>query len=259
MIIPIQFVGGMLDADGDAEGSSNPRTAAETKAKKPQAESRTQRLRKENQQLKERIASLEADLSKAQAEVAQYKADAQANFELAQRKQAESENTRKRVAKEQEQFRRYANEALLVDFFPVLDSLRQALSHAERREDPLAEGLAKTAEVLARALKKHGVTPIDETSVPFDAARHSALNTETRTDYPDNTVIEVYAPGYMLADRVIKPALVRVAVGGPPAGGDGKLDAPESVAQAEDADIEAAEDAEEPQESGGSEGSSDEE
>jgi len=238
MIIPIQFVGGMLDADGDAEGSSNPRTAAETKAKKPQAESQSQRLRKVNQELKERVAALEAELAKAQAEVVQCSTDAATNYELAQRKQAESENLRKRTAKEQDQFRLYANEALLVDFFPVLDSLHQALTHVEGREDPLAEGLVKTADILARTLRKHGIAPIDKVPVPFDPALHSALNTETRTDYPDNTVIEVYAPGYRLADRVIKPALVRVAVGGPPAGGDGKLAAVEPTPDVEDSDEE---------------------
>lgn len=243
MIIPIQFVCAAFDDDsGESPGGSSP--AAEAKAKRPQGETQSQRLRKENQELKERVAALEDELAKAQAEVVQCRTDAATNYELAQRKQAESENLRKRTTKEQDQFRRYANEAILADFFPVLDSLHQALTHVEGREDPLAEGLVKTADILARTLRKHGVTPIDKVPVPFDPALHSALNTETRTDYPDNTVIEVYAPGYRLADRVIKPALVRVAVGGPPAGGDGKLEAAEPAPKVDAADEDSAAEAE---------------
>jgi len=134
-------------------------------------------------------------------------------LELARRKEAELQNYRKRVYKDLDAARRFAVEALLVDLFPALDGLAQAVrSYADlpEGENPLLDGVRRTVKVLESALSKHGIEKINEAPVPFNPELHQALNVEESNEVTSETVAEVYVEGYRLGDTVLKPAMVRV-------------------------------------------------
>jgi molecular chaperone GrpE len=134
-------------------------------------------------------------------------------LDLAQRKEAELRNYRKRVAQDLDDARRFAVEGLLSDLFPALDGLAQAV-HAYKAkpdgEDPLLDGVRRTVRALENALLKHGVEKITQAGVPFDPHLHHALNVEESAEVTEETVAELYVEGYKMGEMVLKPAMVRV-------------------------------------------------
>jgi len=141
-----------------------------------------------------------------QAKAAEY-------LDLAQRKEAELRNYRKRNQQDLQDARRFAVEGLLADLFPALDGLAQA-AHTYRDkpdgEDPLLDGVRRTVRSLEKALLRHGVEKINEAGVPYDSHLHHALNVEESADVTCETVAEVYVEGFRMGNVVLKPAMVRV-------------------------------------------------
>jgi molecular chaperone GrpE len=126
---------------------------------------------------------------------------------------AEFDNVRKRNAREREEYIRYANESLLRDILPVLDNLDRALQAA--RGEPttsLATGVELIQRELLRVLEKFGLTAFTSVGQPFDPERHEAVARLPSTDLPDMTVAGETARGYLLHGRVLRPAMVTVAV-----------------------------------------------
>jgi len=126
---------------------------------------------------------------------------------------AEFDNVRKRSAREREEYTRYANESLLRDILPVLDNLDRAL-HAARSEPAtsLTTGVELIQRELLRVLEKFGVTPFTSVGQPFDPERHEAIARVQSPDLPDMSVAAETARGYLLHGRVLRPAMVTVAV-----------------------------------------------
>ena len=127
---------------------------------------------------------------------------------------ADFENYRKRVDREKQDFYKYALADTLRDLLPVLDNFDRALEHAEEGDD-FHKGVSLIYKQMFDALKKHGVRVIDETGVRFDPNIHEAVVTEKNPDVPAHTVTTILQKGYFLHDRLLRPALVKVAVGGP--------------------------------------------
>jgi molecular chaperone GrpE len=126
---------------------------------------------------------------------------------------AEFDNVRKRTVRERDEYTRYANESLLRDILPVLDNLDRALQAA--RTEPatsLATGVELIQRELLRVLEKFGVTPFTSVGQPFDPERHEAIARVQRPDLPDMSVAAETARGYLLHGRVLRPAMVTVAV-----------------------------------------------
>lgn len=134
-------------------------------------------------------------------------------YERYLRSYAEFENFKKRVAKEQSDQSRYANERLLKALLPVLDNLARAIGHAKesRNLDKLVEGLELTQKEFVSVLNKFGVTAIESLGQPFDPVHHQAMLRVETDDQEENTVVEEFEKGYLLHDRVLRPALVSVA------------------------------------------------
>jgi molecular chaperone GrpE len=129
------------------------------------------------------------------------------------RKEAEFQNYRKRMQKDMEDARRFAVEKLLADMFPAFDALAQALAaykDTPEGENPLVDGIRRTAKVMDNAFARHGIEKINNAGVPFDAELHQALNVEPSSDVAEDTVGEVYVEGYRLGGTVLKPAMVKV-------------------------------------------------
>lgn len=127
---------------------------------------------------------------------------------------ADFENFRKRSEREKADFFRYATSAVLKDVLPVLDNFDRALDHAEEG-DEFHKGVLLIYKQLYDVLLKHGLKPIDESGVPFDPNIHEAVVRDEDPSVPNHTVVALLQKGYFLHDRLLRPALVKVAVGGP--------------------------------------------
>jgi molecular chaperone GrpE len=123
---------------------------------------------------------------------------------------ADFENFRRRRAQEDLDRSRYASEATAVALLPVLDNLQRAIQHAPEG-DPMVDGVRMVARQFEDALRAVGVTAIDADGQPFDPAVHEAIGGEESPEVDRDTVVAVLQPGYRLHDRVLRPALVRVA------------------------------------------------
>jgi molecular chaperone GrpE len=123
---------------------------------------------------------------------------------------ADFENFRRRSAQEAVDRARYASEAAALALLPVLDNLQRAIQHAPEG-DPMVDGVRMVAKQFEDALRAVGVTAIEAEGRPFDPAVHEAIGGEESPEVAQDTVLQVLQPGYRLHDRVLRPALVRVA------------------------------------------------
>jgi molecular chaperone GrpE len=123
---------------------------------------------------------------------------------------ADFENFRRRSAQESSDRARYAAEAAAVALLPVLDNLQRAIQHAPEG-DPMVDGVRMVARQFEDALRSIGVTRIEAVGQPFDPTVHDAIGGEESPEVERDTVVEELQPGYRLHDRVLRPALVRVA------------------------------------------------
>jgi molecular chaperone GrpE len=126
---------------------------------------------------------------------------------------ADFENFRKRAEREKADFFRYAMSGVLREILPVLDNFDRALDHAEGG-DEFHKGVLLIYKQLAEVLEKHGLTPIDQPGGTFDPNIHEAVVREEDPSLPSHTVSAILQKGYFLHDRLLRPALVKVAVGG---------------------------------------------
>jgi len=124
---------------------------------------------------------------------------------------ADLDNYKKRAAREREELQKFANEKLLQDFLPALDGLDRALAAAPA-EDPLGEGVRLVRQSLEQALAKHGITAFSALGERFDPAFHEALLQVPTADQAPGTVVLEHARGFKLHDRLVRPAMVGVAV-----------------------------------------------
>ena len=129
------------------------------------------------------------------------------------RKLAEFDNMRKRGEREKSEYFRFALGNFLLDLFPISDSFDRALAHApaEALETDFGQGVAMIRKQIDELWKKYGVTEVD-TSGTFDPNVHEAVATEATDEVPKDTIVDVLRKGYFLNDKLLRPALVTVAV-----------------------------------------------
>ncbi|HEY0142960.1 MAG TPA: nucleotide exchange factor GrpE [Thermoanaerobaculia bacterium] len=127
---------------------------------------------------------------------------------------ADFENYRKRADREKAEFFKYALAATLKDLLPVLDNFDRGLDHADQG-DEFHKGMLLIYKQLYDVLQKHGLKAIDESGVHFDPNIHEGVVREDDPSVPSHTVVAILQKGYFLHDRLLRPALVKVAVGGP--------------------------------------------
>ena len=147
------------------------------------------------------------------ADLAQVNSEMDAARDRALRAQADLDNYRKRVHRQMEEERRYAEIPLLRDLLPVLDNLHRAIEAADKSPDPavLLEGLKLVASQLEGVLQRHHCTPIEALHAPFDPHRHEAIAQQPSQNHPPNTVLLVTQRGFQLHDRVVRPCQVIVS------------------------------------------------
>ena len=136
---------------------------------------------------------------------------------------AETQNVRRRLEKDITDARAYAATSFARDMLSVADNLRRALDslpESEAKDDrtrSLLAGVAATERELLAAFERHGLKRIDAKGEKFDHNFHQAVFEMENTGQPAGTVVEVLQPGYVLHDRLLRPAMVGVAKGGAPA------------------------------------------
>ena len=159
--------------------------------------------------------AIQAELGRLQEEVERLR-------ELYLRKLAEFENSRKRQEREMADFRRFANSDLLRDLLPVVDNLERALEAPGGGGDGLRTGVELVLRQLKDVLTRHGLVEVSPMGDVFDPAVHEAIQRVPSHDVEENTVVQVFQKGYLLGERLLRPALVVVAVpdDGPGGGGD---------------------------------------
>ena len=137
---------------------------------------------------------------------------------------AETENTRRRAQRERADAEKYGLGRFANDMLPVADNLRRALDslpESEAKDDRtknLLAGVAATERELLAAFERHGLKRIDPMGEKFDHNFHQAVFEAENSGRPAGTIVEVLQPGYVLHDRLLRPAMVGVAKGGAPAG-----------------------------------------
>ena len=126
------------------------------------------------------------------------------------RAKAETENVRRRAAEDVTKARKFAIESFAEHLLPVLDSLEAALADTSGDATKLREGVELTLRQLASAMEKGRVTVVNPVGEKFDPHRHQAISM-VPAEQEANTVVSVLQKGYVIADRVLRPALVTVA------------------------------------------------
>jgi molecular chaperone GrpE len=182
----------MMSDDTMAQDGFEPRPDIETPAESTDP---VEALVKENAELKDRVLRLAAEM----------------------------ENLRKRMAREIEDTRAYAITKFARDMLTATDSLSRALlvlpaetrDTAEGALKSLIEGIDLTEREMQRLLAVHGVKPIEAEGQKFDPHRHQAMFEVPDPSRPEGTVVQVVQTGYAIGDRVLRPAMVGVAKGGP--------------------------------------------
>ena len=136
---------------------------------------------------------------------------AQEHYENMLRAQAEMENVRRRAQEEVAKARKFGIESFAEGLVPVKDSLEAALSQADQSADDMRAGIETTLKQLSSAFERHHLTEIaPAVGDKFDPHHHQAIAT-VPAEQPSNTVVAVLQTGYLIADRVLRPALVTVA------------------------------------------------
>ena len=166
-------------------------------------------------------ARLEARIAQQQAAGADTKPEEDAALAEAKdrylRLAADFENYKKRVRQEQLETIQHASAELIGRLLPVLDDLNNVLDHKPRGiDESWVKGLELSVRKLEEALGTHGLQPIESVGARFDPKLHEAVGHEESAEHPEDTVVSELRRGYRVRDRVVRPALVKVAR--PPAG-----------------------------------------
>jgi molecular chaperone GrpE len=154
----------------------------------------------------------DGDSLRARAEAAERERDQY--LTMLKSKTAEFENYQKRQRRIQEEESRYAQYDFAQGLLPILDNLERATAAAKQAGEtgPLVQGVAMIENQFLDLLRRFGVTRIDTLGKPFDPNLHQAVMQQPSAEHPPNTVVSVFAPGYVMHDRVLRPAQVAVAV-----------------------------------------------
>jgi molecular chaperone GrpE len=152
--------------------------------------------------------NLAAALEQARKEAAEH-------YERWLRLQAEFENYKRRMHKEQQETMRYAQLPLLRDLTGVMDNLERAISHARggnhAEQQSILAGLELVTKQIGEVFERFGMTRIAAKGETFDPHRHEAMKVVESGEHPDNTVVEEFRAGYVLHDRVVRPSMVVVS------------------------------------------------
>lgn len=193
---------------------SDPHRQTEASESEPENESQAETIADESSVSDKSSLREEAD------KMVRLEAEREEMRQLLIRRQADFENYRKRIERERREDRDRTVVLLAESLLPVLDNFERALAaHQDPAYEDYRRGFEMIQRQLADLLAGHGIVRMqDPSGQPFDPRLHHALESVETGDYPEGTVIDQVQAGYKFRDRVLRPAQVRVAVGGPARG-----------------------------------------
>ena len=157
--------------------------------------------------------AVDDDASKESAEMAKLTADLEELRQSMLRSQADFANYRKRIEKERFEDSKRATARVIEGLIPVIDGFEHALAaHREAEYESYRKGFELIYKQLLDNITKLGVQRIDPVGQPFDPHLHQAMDRTETTEQKDGTILQVFQPGYVFHGRVLRPAMVRVAV-----------------------------------------------
>jgi molecular chaperone GrpE len=164
------------------------------------------------------VTSMETKIAELESELAEAK---DRRLRLA----ADFDNFKKRTRSEQLETIQHASADLIARLLPALDDLHKALDHKPKGVDEAwVKGLELSVRKLDEALSAHGLEPIESVGARFDPKLHEAIGSEESAEHPEDTITSELRRGYRIRDRVVRPALVKVArPPEPPASDDSDL------------------------------------
>jgi len=153
------------------------------------------------------------EIEELRKKLEQKEKEAKENHDRLLRMAADLENFKKRAAKEKEEWIKFANEDLLKGILPFVDNLERAVSHSEKAADSqgLVDGVKLTVQQLLQTLKQFGVTSFESVGKPFDPTVHEAMLVVETDQQKPNHVMQEFQKGYLLNDRLLRPATVSVS------------------------------------------------
>lgn len=153
----------------------------------------------------------QTDAAVADSELQKLKSERDTLLDRLARLQAEFENSRKRAAREQQEFRDFATADAIKALLPAFDSFERALQTPSTQLNEFRNGIELIYKQLQDALNKLGVRPVPAKGERFDPHVHEAIEMVDTTEVPDHQVMDELQRGYKLKDRLLRPAMVRVA------------------------------------------------
>ena len=156
-------------------------------------------------------ATAQAEAEATTDELKKLRAERDALLDRVARLQAEFDNWRKRSAKENSDYRDYAVSEAARNLLPVIDSFGLAMKNAESKPEDLRKGIELIYRQLQDALQKMNVQRVPAEGQPFDPRVHEAIEMVESDQVPDHHVLQELQPGYRIKDRLLRPAMVRVA------------------------------------------------
>jgi molecular chaperone GrpE len=154
-----------------------------------------------------------ADSAKADAEMAKLASDLEELRQTLLRRQADFDNYRKRVEKERSEDSKRATARVIEGLIPIIDGFENALAaHREAEYENYRKGFELIYKQLLDNVTRLGAERIDPAGKPFDPHLHQAVDRAETTEHADGTILQVFQPGYVFHGRVLRPAMVRVAV-----------------------------------------------
>jgi len=154
---------------------------------------------------------VQADVDELAQKLAEYENKLGEMREVLLRERAEIENQRKRLQRDLEQARRFANEKLLGELLPVFDNLERGLTVVNADVVTLREGMDLTLKALGKVGEANGLKALDPVGQPFNPELHQAMSMVDAPGVAPNTVVAVMQKGYVLNERLLRPALVSIA------------------------------------------------
>ena len=159
------------------------------------------------------VQTVAADAAKADAEVARLGGELEDLRQTLLRRQADFDNYRKRIEKERFEDSKRATARVIEGLIPVIDGFEHALAaHREAEYDSYRKGFELIYKQLLESVAKLGAERIDPLGKSFDPHLHQAVDRAETTEHVDGTILQVFQPGYVFHGRVLRPAMVRVAV-----------------------------------------------
>jgi molecular chaperone GrpE len=209
----------------DAQPKSEDLSGLEAQSQEPTAEDRDALTTDEGKEAslqeppteapEEGMELLKKELAEKEKSLTEKTKEAADNYDRLLRVAAEFDNYKKRASRERDEYVKYANEELIKELLPVIDSCERAIKAAKTSDkiEVIAEGIELTFKQLYSVLEKRGLAYIEAADKPFDPNYHEAVMTVSGSDHRENIVVEELQRGYTLNDRVIRPSMVKVAKG----------------------------------------------